>query len=63
MPIKCANCVLAFICMLDEVCRFRWCRLCWVPMVGVWDRYVSCPKCGFRNFRKKALISQEVLFG
>lgn len=50
---RCAVCVIRFLCMPDEVCRFRWCRKCGVPMYMIGDRWVRCPVCGFSNRHRR----------
>ena len=48
---RCGVCVIRGICFSGEVCRFRWCRTCSVPMYMIGDRWVKCPVCGFTNRR------------
>jgi len=50
---RCVVCVIRGFCFLGEVCRFRWCRTCNVPMYMIGDRWVQCPVCGFTNRRKR----------
>jgi len=53
MAERCDICVIRGICFSGEVCRFRWCRTCNVPMYMIGDRWVQCPLCGFTNRSKR----------
>ena len=47
------DCVIHFLCMESDVCRFRWCRCCGRRMFSWGDRWVTCSFCGFTNRRVK----------
>jgi len=53
--VMCAICVLRFLCLPDEVCRFRHCRRCGSVCESGTDSFgfswLRCLSCGWRAFR------------
>jgi len=53
----CLSCVLRFICLVDEVCRFRHCRRCGSVCESGTDSFgfswSRCLSCGWRSSRGK----------
>lgn len=57
MPVACEECVLRFICLDGDVCRFRICRYCGSKMEtygsSEYHGYVVCLNCGFSSVPKR----------